>query len=97
MNITQVGGLVRGALFWGLGFAVAAGWLPETWAMEIAGVGATIAVAVWSYYTNKTTAMISRVAASEKVKEVVTTQEIARADPNPKVVSLAESNEGRRI
>jgi hypothetical protein len=42
---------------------------------------------VWSYYTNKTTSMISAVASSEKVSEVVTTSEIARADPNPKVVS----------
>jgi hypothetical protein len=58
-------------------------------------VAAAVAVAVWSYYTNKTTTMISRVAGSDQVTEVVTTQKIANADPNPKVVSMAESKEGR--
>jgi hypothetical protein len=87
MNVTQLGGLVRGAVAWALGYVVAKGWIPGEWAGDIAALAGLIAVAVWSYYTNKTTTMISAVASSEKVKEVITTREIARADPNPKVTS----------
>jgi hypothetical protein len=87
MNPTQIGGFIRAAAVWALGYVAAKGWIPGEYVGEIAGLAAAIGVAVWSYYTNKTTSMISAVASSEKVKEVITTREIARADPNPKVTS----------
>jgi hypothetical protein len=87
MNVTQLGGLVRAAIAWILGYFAAKGLIPDSIIADVAGVAAAVAVAVWSYYTNKTTTMISRVADSDRVKEVVTTREIAKNDPNPKVVS----------
>jgi hypothetical protein len=87
MNPTQIGGFIRAAAAWALGYVAAKGWIPGEYVGEIAGLAAAIGVAVWSYYTNKTTSMISAVAATKDVREVLTTPEIASADPNPKVVS----------
>lgn len=87
MNPTQVGGIFRdiikavGVIF------VVNGYIDGGMLEMIGGVAATLAGSVWSWYTNKTTSMISAVAASDKVAKVVTTPAVAAADPSPKVVS----------
>lgn len=91
MIATQIAGLFRILIAAALGALVAKGLLSEEQAGQIAdsilAILGIVALAGWSWFSNKLTTMISHIAAAKEVKKVVTTPEIATADPSPKVVT----------
>ncbi len=94
MNRSQIEGIVR----WAIGIAVtwctAKGWLPAGMGADVIAAGVLLATIGWSWYTNKTTVMIAAVAQSDSVQKIVTTPEISKADPSPKVVSTGTAVAG---
>lgn len=56
MDSNQLGGILRAVLAWGAGFLVAKGILPTAVADAIVSGLVTIAVAAWSWQTNKPSA-----------------------------------------
>lgn len=87
MNRTQVEGLLRDIGKYVSLYVAAKGWLDDATLQTIIGVGIATILSAWSYYTNKTTTMISAVAQSDKVSKVVVTPAVAAADSSPKVVA----------
>ncbi len=87
MNSTQIGGLIRTALAFLTGYLVSKGWVSSTIANDLIGLGSVLGVAVWSWYTNSTPAMVAAVAEAPEVKKVITTPGLAMAIPSIKVVS----------
>lgn len=53
MTSDQIGGIIRAILTFLAGIAVTKGWVDNATAMTIVGGVVTVAVAVWSYITNK--------------------------------------------
>jgi hypothetical protein len=53
MTSEQVGGLVRTAAAYGLGFLTYKGYIDAATATSLAGAAATIGVAFWSYWSKK--------------------------------------------
>lgn len=86
MNSTQFGGFARAILAWLGGFMLAKGWISAEYINDIVGLGSVIAVAVWSWYSNSTPAMIAAVAEAPEVTKIVTTPAMAMAIPSTKVV-----------
>lgn len=66
MNSDQLGGLVRTLVAALAGLAVGFGWFasvtPETWT-TVGGIAATVAAAGWSWWTNRTKAIVASAAA----------------------------------
>lgn len=87
MNGSQIGGILRAILGPIIAYIAAKGWIPVGTLNEIGSAVVAIVIAIWSWKTNSTTAMISTVAAQPEVAKVVTTPTIASADPSPKVTS----------
>jgi hypothetical protein len=64
------------------------GFVDEGMWATVSGAILTLVPTVWSWYSNRMTSLVSEVAASDTVKEVVMVNStLANADPNPKVVS----------
>ena len=53
----QIGGIVRTILTAGLSYAVGKGFITNDIAANIIGFGGTFAMAMWSAYTNRATAL----------------------------------------
>lgn len=92
MNRTQIEGLIRDTMKAAGAYFVTAGAIGSGTLEIFIGLAVFAGGSFWSWYSNKTTTMISAVASSNTVEKVVTTKEIAKADPNPKVTSSPTSN-----
>jgi hypothetical protein len=87
MNGEQIGGTVRTFLTLLTGWVVGSGVMPaELWA-QIVPVAAGLAVWAWSMWAKTATSQISSTAKLSEVTKVVTTKDIAKADPNSKVTA----------
>ena len=85
MNGDQIGGILRAVLPAIAAYIAAKGWLPIGVVNEIGGAVIAAVISYWSFRTNAPAAMISSVAANPDVAKIVTTAEVAAADPSPKV------------
>jgi hypothetical protein len=86
MNSDQIGGLVRTVLVFLGGIIVSKGWIPVQSMNEIVGGLVGIIVAVWSWKTNSTSAMVASVADKPEVQKVVAPS-LASSIPNPAVTA----------
>ncbi len=85
MNSDQIGGIIRAAMAIFAGWAVAHGFTEATWLATTGGVVA-VATAIWSWYSNSTTALVAAVAKAPEVDKVlVRTPALVDAVPSPKV------------
>ena len=89
MNQNQTGGIIRAVLAAGFGWMATKGIFPTGWVDTAVGLGGVIAVAVWSYYSNSLTSMLSSVANSQDVHEITVEPSVANQVPSEKVVPLA--------
>jgi hypothetical protein len=87
MNGEQIGGTVRTFLTLLTGWVVGSGVMPPELWTQIIPVAAGLAVWGWSMWAKTTTNQISSTAKLSEVKKVVTTSDIAKADPNSKVTA----------
>lgn len=71
MNSDQIGGLLRTILTFIGGVIVSKGWIPVAAMNEIVGGVVAIGVAIWSWKTNSTPAMVASVADKPEVAKVV--------------------------
>lgn len=85
----QVQQYIRVVIYWLAGFAVNYGWISSDDKTALIGVAVTVANLAWTIYGNRLLAKINELAKSKEVTSiVVTTQEVAKATPSDKVVSL---------
>ena len=86
----QVAGIFRAFLASLFGGLVAKGYLSADQAGEIVnmllGIGGVIAVAVWSFASNKLTSMVQHVAEQPDVKIIITKADLANSVESSKVV-----------
>jgi hypothetical protein len=82
-----VNGLIRAALAAGFGWLAGKGWFPSSWVSQAVGIGGTLAVALWSYYSNSINSVVTQAAGSPLVKSITTTPGLANEIPSPKVTS----------
>ena len=82
-----INGLARAGLAAGFGWLAGKGWFPTSWVNTAVGLGGTILVAIWSYYSNSINSVVTQAAGSPLVKSIVTTPGLANEIPSPKVTS----------
>lgn len=88
MTQMQIGGMIRSVGLAFGGVLVTLGYASAGNIESLVGVAAMLGMTAWSWYSNRTTVMVSAVAGSNLVKKVVMTNpDDARADANPKVVA----------
>jgi hypothetical protein len=88
MNSTQLGGFVRAAIAYAAGYLASKGLFPADWVGDVASLAAVMAVALWSWYSNRAPAIVDSAAEEGDVKQVVVTQDLKdQATPSPKVVT----------
>jgi hypothetical protein len=67
----QISGIVRTVLMGATGWAVGKGYISNEIAADSIGLGATLAVAAWSWYSNKQTSLIASINNTDNGVKVV--------------------------
>ena len=71
MNKDQIGGVIRALLTAAAGWAVGKGFITNEQAADAIGLGVTLGVAAWSWYTNRPTVMIKTINEADNGVKVV--------------------------
>jgi hypothetical protein len=92
-NSSQVAGVIRIILSFAVGWLSSHGYISNTLAANLIGLGVVVGVAVWSYYSNTLASLLDHVASSPDVHQVVVNDpDLATNAPSPKVVSLPQGD-----